>query len=214
MQIDDRVSQLLCSRLCHELAGPVGAVSAGLEAIGEGLTDPAQGFELAQKAADQATRRLKFYRVAFGRGGLGAMTLVEVRELALGLFTEGPVGLEWPAGGGVDAGAEAQAGIARLLLNLVLLAREALPRGGTVEVRLAALAEGMGVALTAAGRGAGLKPEVREALNPGVAVESLTPQTVHGHYVAAIAAGLGAGLEVSQASADEIRIAALLPGRT
>ena len=213
MQIDERVSQLLCSRICHELAGPVGAMSAGLEAIGDGLTDPAQGLELAQKAADQATRRLKFYRVAFGRGGLGAVTLAEVRELALGLFTEGPVTLEWPLENGVNAGEEAGAGSGRLLLNLVLLAREALPKGGTVRVKLAAYAEGTGVVLTAAGRGASLKADVRDAMAAGIAADALTPQTVHGHYVAAIAGALGAGLDVSSVSADELRIAALLPSR-
>ena len=68
MQINLKMAQLLSSRLCHDLIGPVVAISGGLELMEEGMEDTAPALELMAKSASQATRRLAFFRIAFGSG--------------------------------------------------------------------------------------------------------------------------------------------------
>ncbi len=59
------LAQLLCTRLCHDLAGPVGAVAAGVELIGG---DPAQAdletLGLIGNSSAAASLKLKFMRAA------------------------------------------------------------------------------------------------------------------------------------------------------
>jgi len=68
MQVDVRVAQLLCSRLCHDLVSPIGAVNAGLELLEEAADDDGRALGLITTSAAEAARRLAFYRVAFGLG--------------------------------------------------------------------------------------------------------------------------------------------------
>src|SRR5262245_66554930 len=97
---DTLLANLLCSRLCHDLVGPVGAIGNGLEVLAD--EDDAemrrQAIELLTFSAEEASRRLKFYRLAFGAAGGGevALSLGEAREASRGLLTGGQVGLDWP----------------------------------------------------------------------------------------------------------------------
>ena len=93
MAIDLRVAKLLCSRLCHDLISPASAVNAGLELMEE-QPDSDDAMDLIIRSAKQVTRRLAFYRSAFGAGGV--TTLPEARKLAAGLLADGNVVLDWP----------------------------------------------------------------------------------------------------------------------
>ena len=60
------LAALLCSRLCHDLAGPLNAVTAGLEILGEGGEPEREAFALVAESAAEVARRLKFFRGAYG----------------------------------------------------------------------------------------------------------------------------------------------------
>ncbi len=218
MQVDIRVAQLLCSRMCHDLIGPIGAVNAGLELQQEagGADAVDEALSLVVRSANQATNRLAFFRIAFGlRSGIqGIMTIADVRALAQGLLAERKVVLDWPDQ--ADWGSERTVTLiaAQLVLNLVLLGMDSLPRGGTLGVRFADIAGdsgAVGVALTASGRGARVKEEVRAVMDPSAAAEDLSARNIHGHWAALLAAVLGTAIEVTSGAGDEVRLAALLP---
>ncbi|MBE0532481.1 MAG: hypothetical protein IH626_16775, partial [Rhodospirillales bacterium] len=83
MLIDLRVAQLLCSRVCHDLIGPVGAVASGIELMGEDGSMAEDAMALIVKSSAQASRRLAFFRTAFGLGGAtGPRAVAEARDLA------------------------------------------------------------------------------------------------------------------------------------
>lgn len=211
MQIDLRVSQLLNSRLCHDLVGASGAVSAGLELMNElGLDAPDADSSLAMtvNSAGQLASRLAFFRMAFGSGGgTGGPPLMDARALTSTYMADYGMELDWPAGfDGIDGGGVSSDG-ARLLMNMVLMGKESLPRGGKVNVRLAAVDGGVGMAVTANGVGATVRDATRAALVPGTATANLTPHTVQAYFTAALAMALGSGLEVTM-NADEVRLAA------
>lgn len=210
MLIDLRVSQLLCSRLCHDLVGAAGAVAAGLELAGDlGLASPdaADAFAMTVNSSSQLSARLAFFRVAFGGGGT---SLAAARTVAGTYLADHGTALDWPeATPEIDRVAGGDG--ARLVLNLVLLGKEALPRGGSVAVHLAPVEGGIGVAVVASGVGARVRAADRDAMAPGFPAGELTPHTVHAYFTASLAASLGGAVEIGEA-AGEVRLAALLAG--
>lgn len=213
MLVDLRVAQLLCSRLCHDLVGPAGAVNAGLELIEDQGADRAEAMALIELSAHQVASRLAFYRIAFGQGGEdgGTAALTDARRLTKRLLSGGGIELDWPEDAGFDSAAPIPTNAIRLVLNMVLLSAEALPRGGTLSVRFAELADGVGVAMTASGERAGLREELWRSLNSEISVEDLSARTVQGYFAARLAKQLAAELEVTEGPAGEVRLAVVVP---
>lgn len=217
MQVDLSVVQLLCSRVCHDLIGPVGAVNTGLELLEDDADPDGAALGLIAKSAGEAARRLAFYRVAFGlgTGAKGTASLADARELAAGLLDGGKANLDWPGDAPEDAdggaGATLSPAALKVVLNMVLMASEALLRGGVVAIRIADLDDGLGVAVTATGDGARLADEIADSLAADVGPDALSARNVHGHYAQALAQGLGAMIEHSEGGDGEIRLAVLFP---
>ena len=127
-------ASLLCSRLCHDLMSPVGALNNGLELLAD-EDDPgmrARCMELLGDSARASADKLKFFRLAFGAaGGFGeAIGARDVRGVIEGLVRgNAKIALGWL----VDA-EQLSRSETRLLLNLVLIAFDALVRGGRLDV--------------------------------------------------------------------------------
>ena len=124
-----KLAGLMCSRLCHDLAGPIGALQNGIELMAED-DDPdlqAQAMDLVALASGQAGRKLRFYRLVFGAGLAGGEDLQaeECRGALAGLLEGGRTQLDWRL---PDASWPRQ--FARLLLGLALIASQGMPRGG------------------------------------------------------------------------------------
>src|ERR1700736_2717843 len=87
------LAALLCSRLCHDLISPVGAIINGLEVMEEDKDEETKTFalDLIKKSATQASAKLQFYRLAFGAAGsAGAqIELGDAEKAARGVFDEG-----------------------------------------------------------------------------------------------------------------------------
>lgn len=190
MQVELRVLELLASRLCHELISPVGAISNGVELLGDGDA----GFmrsatALIDQSARRAAARLQFYRFAYGTGGAGGGA-PEAKALVAGILEGGKVRCEWR--GELDALSPPWQ---KLACNLMLLAAEALPRGGTVTLARA----GAGVTAVAAGESITLSGEMKAALAPAVDVGALTARTVHAYFAARSAERLDTTLTLTEA---------------
>src|SRR4051794_30380712 len=65
------LAALLCSRVCHDLISPVGAIVNGLEVLEDDNDESTKTFalDLIKKSARQASARLQFCRLAFGAAG-------------------------------------------------------------------------------------------------------------------------------------------------
>jgi histidine phosphotransferase ChpT len=190
MQVEFRVLELLASRLCHELISPVGAINNGIEL----LTDGDAGFlrdaiALIGQSGRRAAARLQFYRFAYGAGGVGGGA-PEAKTLVSAMLDGGKVRCDWPAA--LDALAPEWQ---KLACNLMLLAAEAIPRGGTVTLAR----DGAGVAATAAGDPVNLTPELKAALAADADVAALTARTVHAYFTARCAERVGAKLTLVEA---------------
>jgi histidine phosphotransferase ChpT len=200
--MDIRVVELLCSRLCHDLVGPVSAINNGvelMEEMGEEMGDEALG--LIAQSAQQTARRLQVLRLAYGAAGAEAASFADSRTAAANYFQGGKITLDWPPGA-VDDGLAQRRGMAKVLINAILLGEEALPYGGTVSPRGA----GGSVTVAASGRSAGLKPESRDALDGLPALADLGPRTVHAYATGRFAEHYGLKVEASGAGPDRLEL--------
>jgi histidine phosphotransferase ChpT len=200
------LASLLVSRLMHDLAASAGAVGNGIEMLREemGAKDgvDAGALDLLEFSARETLRRLEFFRLAFGAaGGLGSrQPLDEARTKAAAFFEGRKVKLDWPKG----ALSDAPQPVVKLTLNLVMIAAEAMPRGGMVSVAL----EERRLLVTAAGQGAALADEKKVALGGGAA--SLNARLVQPYYAGALARSLNSAI-ATEAMADRIILTVALP---
>src|SRR5919199_1967476 len=157
------LAALLCSRVCHDVISPVGAIVNGLE-VREDENAPAMrdfAFELIRKSARQASARLQFARLAFGAAGSAgaAIDLNDAEQVARGMFQDDKVKLSWSA-----PRALLPKNRVKLLLNLLVIATNAVPRGGTIDVVVTGNAEACEFVLTSKGLNARIPPHVEELL--------------------------------------------------
>jgi histidine phosphotransferase ChpT len=178
-------ASLLCSRLCHDLVSPIGALTNGVELLAD-ESDPvmrAQCMELLEASARQAANRLKFFRLAFGAGG-GYGAHVDVREIKAaieGLFSPDKVTLEWM----VSAPTLPKSAV-KTLLNLALLAGEALLRGGTLSLAAETAGGQIEIGVKAEGPRTLLSEDLRLALQGKLPVEQIDARAAPAALVASV----------------------------
>jgi histidine phosphotransferase ChpT len=201
------LASLLCSRLCHDLMSPVGALNNGIELLAD-EQDPDMRdrcMDLLAESARTTANKLKFFRLAFGAaGGFGdAVDSSEARAALEGLLA-GRIELGWMVG---DSKVSKTA--TKLLLNLALIAGDALVRGGRLDIG----AEGEGgteIAIRAEGPRIVLDGAIRDTLLNGAegGVEARTAGAWLAHSLASEAGG---SIQLSQPSDDVLMIGATLP---
>src|ERR1700734_1621582 len=122
------LAALLCSRVCHDLISPVGAIVNGIEVMEEDKNEETKTFalDLIKKSARQASAKLQFCRLAFGAAGsAGAQPdLGDAQNLVLGLFADNKTTLNWHLPRQLLAKNQV-----KLLLNMVLIALGTISRG-------------------------------------------------------------------------------------
>ena len=198
-----RLAQLLSSRLCHDLAGPAGAVANGLELLGEADGDQAIRALLAASSL-RLGRCLALHRAAFGLSvGRPEIPVAEARALAFDYVAGSKVTLDWPAGAVGDV-VSAQFG--RLLLCVVLLAVGALPRGGRIRLEHAGALGPGGIVCEAEGRDAALPETMRAALDPTIPVGAVSAPAAFACYAGRLAEVLDLRLSVELPAAGRLRI--------
>ncbi|MGE4280691.1 MAG: histidine phosphotransferase family protein [Magnetospirillum sp.] len=155
------LAELLCARVCHDLSGPVGATAAGAELFEDlGGGDP-ETLSLVSTSAAGAAARLRLLRAALGPASTSAhslpalRTMVDAHLASLASAAAPAIAVVWR-----DCPDQVDGQTARLLLNLVLLGRDALPRGGRMELSL----EDTRPALLVHGEPASLADDVKQAL--------------------------------------------------
>ena len=129
------LAAMLCSRVCHDLINPVGAIGNGLEVLADptqaAMADGAQ--ELIASAAKQARAKLEFARLAYGASST-AGTDFDTREcerVARLYFEIEKAELDWQVPLILLPKHKA-----KLMMNMMLIAAMAVPRGGVVTVKV------------------------------------------------------------------------------
>jgi histidine phosphotransferase ChpT len=205
MQIDIRVLELLLSKTCHDLVSPVSAINNGVELIediGGSVVDEAM--KLIGNSAGQASRRLRLFRMAYGRAGSeDAIPTKDVKQTAEQYISGGKVTLAWADELPGEALAQ-QKGYLKVMLNLVILAEEVLAYGGLVTVRPVTETDRLGVRFEIVGRGAQLTPQLLDAFEGVTAIEELTPRSIQAYITNRFATHFNLTLKHEQLIPDRL----------
>lgn len=190
------LAALLCSRVCHDLISPVGAIVNGMEVLEE--TDDAGtrsfALDLIKKSANQASARLQFCRLAFGAAGSAGAEIDtgDAEAVARGFLQDEKVTIGWQL-----PRVLMPKNRVKLLLNLLLLAAQTIPRGGTVTAE--PLDGGQqGFRVTAQGPNPRLQPSV-PALVTGEAVGPVDAHRIQPFYTGLLARACNLQIGIEQA---------------
>lgn len=204
------LASLLCSRLCHDLLSPVGALSNGLELLAD-EKDPEMRqrcFELLEQSAKASADKLKFFRLAFGAaGGFGEQVPVaEARQLVDALAgSNGRVAVNWMFG--VDSLAKPAV---KTMLNLALIGLDALVRGGTLDIGVEVRDSVAEIVVRAAGQRVAIDPAIGQALEGTLPSTELSSRTAPAAMVHQLAAAVNGGVQV-HVTAESLVLGAVLP---
>jgi histidine phosphotransferase ChpT len=180
------LAALLCSRVCHDIISPVGAITNGLEVLDEDNSEEMKtfAFDLIRSSARQASAKLQFARLAFGAAGsAGAeIDLADAQSVATGYMQGEKAQFSFDAPRVLMA-----KNLVKLLLNLILLANAAIPRGGSITVHVEGEKDAPRFVLRSVGPSARL-PQAFERMVPGdISGVTVDAQAVQGYYTGALA---------------------------
>lgn len=214
LKLDYRVAELLFSRFCHDLVGPVGATVNGVELIEEmGMSSAGDALSLLSSSARIASKRLRVYRIAYGVAAGAALNSFQDAEALIRDFLDGDkVTITWLNANDV-AGLDPNRWTFKLILNILLCAKEALPRGGAVTFSVKPGASPAHMIVTAKGSGAKLGHGMNEAINHKADINSLDPRTVQPWFTAWLGQYLNASLQTTE-STDQVTFEFVIPQGT
>jgi histidine phosphotransferase ChpT len=198
------LSALLCSRVCHDIISPVGAIANGLELMDDPDVDAAMkttALDMVRSSAKTATAKLKFCRIAFGASGsAGAhIDLGEAGEIAKAFVGDEKIKLDWQAPRENRPKAEV-----KLILNMLMLAMAGIPRGGVVKVAV----DGRSFSVTAQGERAKVPQAMADVLTGAAALDTLDARMVQPYYAKLLAQSAGLSLTMGMSGDDVVAITA------
>lgn len=198
--LDDlHLTAFMSSKICHDLVGPIGAISNGLELLEEETDDETRSyaFDLIQFSASVARARLEYSRLAFGAStALGSeIDLRHAENITRAFVEEGKHKLHWQSSLGTM-----EKNRARLFLMLISVALPSIPAGGDITVTIAGDAETATCNIHCKGRNARI-PEGLEDIFRGK-IKNVDPRSIITYYCTRLAKSLGLTLTVQKEDAD------------
>jgi histidine phosphotransferase ChpT len=159
------LAALLCSRVCHDLISPVGAIVNGLEVLDDDPKPEDREFalELIRKSAKTASARLQFCRLAFGAAGSSGaqIDLGDAQNMSRGHLEDGKTTISWNL-----PRLLLPKNRVKLLLNMLVIAQQTIPRGGTITVDPIGEGETMGFRVVTNGLNARIPQAIADLLSP------------------------------------------------
>jgi histidine phosphotransferase ChpT len=200
------LAALLCSRVCHDLISPAGAIVNGLEVLEESKDEETKTFalDLIKKSARVASARLQFCRIAFGAAGsAGAQIDVgDAGTVAKGFIEDEKVKLVWNL-----PRVLLPKNRVKLALNMLLLAIQAIPRGGLLTIDPLGEGETMGFRIAATGLNARVPPTAMALLGGGEAGQTIDAHAIQPYYAGLLARECGMTVTI-EPEGDAIVVAA------
>ncbi|MGE5952328.1 MAG: histidine phosphotransferase family protein [Qipengyuania vulgaris] len=204
------LAAMLCSRLCHDMLSPVGALNNGLELLAM-EDDPEMRksvIALLEQSATTSTNKLKFFRLAFGAaGGFGdRVDVAEPKALINALVADkDKVEIHWA----IDAANLAKPAV-KVLLNLSQIAIDALVRGGALDIGAEIREGNCEIVVRATGSKIGFDNNIGKALDGSLDRSELSSRTAAAHMIHLLAEGAGGGLQYARTD-ETLVLGAVLP---
>ena len=183
------LAALLCSRVCHDLISPVGAIVNGLEVLDDSKNADDREFalNLIRKSARSASAKLQFCRLAFGAAGSAGAQIDtgDAENMTRGFLEDEKTKVAWNLPRTLQPKNRV-----KLLLNMLIIAQQTIPRGGTLTVDAQGQGEAAGFSIRAAGLNARLPQNIADQLG-GAHQGAIDAHAVQPYYTRLLAQASG-----------------------
>lgn len=207
------VLEFLCSKICHDLISPIGAIGNGvefLEDMSEGDDDPNKDIvDLIAFSARQGSAKLQAFRVAYGAGGSDPnIKPADIHEMFGKLIKDdGKITQEWEPYELLPAHIDRPDGFCKILMLGLLLAQDALPKGGKITIPPV---EDSCLTIHCAGENTGLRDVVLDALDGKIQADALEPKSVQSFTARLMAQHYGYAITAAP-KGDDFKIVINIP---
>ncbi len=160
---DMSFTSMVCSKILHDLAGPIGAVMNGTELLeeGTGVIDQAEIIQLLKDSTDQLNASLQVFRIAFGALSTGEdkVDIGAFREAldTYAKFRSFPVLWE-------TSGLVADKNLVKIILNSAFILGDAARKKGQVRITLKGDSSDLSFSVAGLGEGVKIPPGIRNLL--------------------------------------------------
>jgi histidine phosphotransferase ChpT len=190
------LAALLCSRVCHDLISPTGAIVNGLEVLEDKENDQETktfALDLIKRSAKTASARLQFCRLAFGAAGsTGAqIDLGDAQTMGQAFIEDDKTKLVWKLPRQL-----LPKNRVKLLLNLLIIASQTIPRGGTITVEPIGTDAVAGFRITTSGLNARVPQAVPILLEGSSENGSIDAHAIQPFYAGLLARACGLKVEL------------------
>jgi histidine phosphotransferase ChpT len=201
------LAALLCSRVCHDVISPVGAINNGLELLDEGGADE-DAMNLIRASARNASARLQFARIAFGAAGSAGMVIDtgDAEAVATAFLKNEKPEFSWSG-----PRALMPKNMVKLLLNMILIANAAIPRGGRIAVTIETPETAPKFTISVRGPMLRVPPKFLELHSGKEPEEAIDAHAVQPYYTLLLARESGMEIGI-HATPEEIVFTARRPG--
>ena len=198
------LAALLCSKVCHDVISPVGAIANGLEVLEDEQDAEMReiAFDLVRRSSRQASAKLQFCRIAFGAEGSAGSSIDtgDAEDVARKFIGDSKVTLEWEIPREIRPKNQV-----KLMLNLVMLAISSIPRGGQVTM---GVTDGGGLTATAEGKNAKVPEKTLAMLEGDAQQETMDARLAQVYYALRLASDCELDLTAAGVGEDAVKYSA------
>ena len=179
-----KLAELINSKFCHDLAGPIGAVSNGVDFLNEDsevMREKAKN--LIEVSAEQSVARLQFFRQVYGSIlETGEANLVSLREITLNYFASSKIELNWDLNNLKLDVPKISHRLAKIILNLILVVSTSLIKGGTLKVELIPENSSLLILIKASAEEIKIDEEYEKILKGDIKIDNLSSKNIQVYY--------------------------------
>lgn len=197
---DVEVVSLLTAKICHDLAGPIGAINNGFEFLKEENVEMRErAYKLVDVSAKQAVSRLQFFRQIYGVvSTVGEANLSDLRSLTEQYLSHGKSVLDWDDESMSVPGIVITHQFAKIIMNLINLANYSLIYGGKITVNFQKSLSGKIITISALGANVKIDKDMVNILTNPASHVAITSQNIHIYLTKRLIDNIKASLKINQ----------------
>ncbi len=197
------LASLISSRICHDLISPIGALNTAIEVLDdtESKEMHEDALKLIKLAASEASAKLSYLRIALGTNSTskGVMNLDKLKLITENMFNTEKFSFNWDV-----SEIKLEKSIARILLNILMLAIQSIPRGGKVTIKIEEKSDKLKLVTSANGIKSRLDKQTEDAFKGIIPSEEIDGRVIQSFFTGILIDDLNGRIEAFKTDGNVI----------
>ena len=197
------LASLISSRICHDLISPIGALNTAIEVLDdtESKEMHEDALKLIKLAASEASAKLSYLRIALGTNSTskGVMKLDKLKLITENMFNTEKFSFNWDV-----SEIKLEKSIARILLNILMLSIQSIPRGGKVTIKIEEKYDKLKLVTSANGIKSRLDKQTEDAFKGIIPSEEIDGRVIQSFFTGVLIDDLNGRIEAFKTDGNVI----------